>query len=88
MPVWGDMPDPIIILVRKDGTLDGVPAKLDPWRSAMGDFVAAHADRVAAIDLDHSCIIRARLIEIEQPTLILQLCIAPSWAVKSYNTIG
>jgi hypothetical protein len=81
-------PNPAFILVRRDGTLDGIPSCLECWRETINEFAATHSDNLAAIDPDRVCFIRARLIEIEEPTLILDLCSAPAWAVRSYKLIG
>ncbi len=81
------LPEKIIIPLRKDGTVGYVPPNLECWRVAMQEFVDANTQHLS-IDSEYVSFIRVQLIEIEQPTLIQQLCRCPAWALKSYKLIG
>lgn len=77
-----------IILVRDDMSIDGIPDKLERWRKAIEEFVVTNFHTLPPSDPDYVFIVRARLIEIEESTLIQQLCVMPAYALKRYRLIG
>jgi hypothetical protein len=81
------MPEWIIIPLSKTGKLGYFPDELERWREAIKDFVVSDFDKVTVKPGD-VCFLRVQLIEIEQPTLIQELCTVPAYALKSYKLTG
>jgi hypothetical protein len=82
------VPDWIIIMVRKDGTLGYIPTELERWRKAIEEFVEEGFHKLPPADPEYVFFVRAMLIEVEEPTLIQQLCRAPATAVKCHKLVG